>query len=219
MLASDFQVKFGRDKLDTLPKYCLECDVRFACNGECPKNRFIETPDGEPGLNYLCAGYKAFLPPYRRAYADDRRPHQTQRTGRERDADARQNGSAMGVHGRKKRSVPMRQRREVQEMPRPFAPPRRSMGRKALRQTTRPIVPSSLSPAPGEDVLPFFSPFRCISRWCVPCDRRAGVAVVRICLRSPRTLRRVAGVRSGIRGRDVENRPVADGPCIRDEDL
>ena len=61
MLASDFQVKFGRDKLDTLPKYCLECDVRFACNGECPKNRFIETPDGEPGLNYLCAGYKAFF--------------------------------------------------------------------------------------------------------------------------------------------------------------
>jgi uncharacterized protein len=61
MLASDFQVKFGRDKLDTLPNYCLECDVRFACNGECPKNRFIETPAGEPGLNYLCAGYKSFF--------------------------------------------------------------------------------------------------------------------------------------------------------------
>ncbi|MEB3161059.1 MAG: SPASM domain-containing protein, partial [Synechocystis sp.] len=53
--------KFGRDKLDTLPKYCRECEVRFACHGECPKHRFIQTPDGEPGLNYLCAGYKHFF--------------------------------------------------------------------------------------------------------------------------------------------------------------
>jgi uncharacterized protein len=51
------------DKRDTLPRYCRECDVRFACHGECPKNRFILTPDGEPGLNYLCAGFKAFLNP------------------------------------------------------------------------------------------------------------------------------------------------------------
>jgi uncharacterized protein len=61
LVGSDFQRGFGSAKRDTLPKYCLECDVRFACNGECPKNRFITTPDGEPGLNYLCAGYKAFF--------------------------------------------------------------------------------------------------------------------------------------------------------------
>lgn len=61
LVASDKQVKFGNDKLDTLPKYCLNCEVRFACHGECPKNRFIETPDGEPGLNYLCEGYKSFF--------------------------------------------------------------------------------------------------------------------------------------------------------------
>ena len=61
LVASDKQQKFGNDKFDTLPKYCLGCEVRFACHGECPKNRFIETPDGEPGLNYLCEGYKSFF--------------------------------------------------------------------------------------------------------------------------------------------------------------
>ena len=61
IVASDKQWKFGRDKRDTLPQVCLKCDYLFACNGECPKNRFIEAPNGEPGLNYLCAGYKAFF--------------------------------------------------------------------------------------------------------------------------------------------------------------
>jgi uncharacterized protein len=61
LVASPAQRKFGQDKLDTLPQYCLDCDVRFACNGGCPKDRFIRTPDGEPGLNYLCAGYKDFF--------------------------------------------------------------------------------------------------------------------------------------------------------------
>ena len=42
-------------------RYCQECDVRFVCNGECPRNRFVQTPEGEPGLNYLCSGYKAFF--------------------------------------------------------------------------------------------------------------------------------------------------------------
>ena len=61
LVGLDKQRKFGRDKRDTLPRYCRECEVRFACHGECPKNRFTLTPDGEPGLNYLCAGYKAFF--------------------------------------------------------------------------------------------------------------------------------------------------------------
>ena len=68
------QREFGRDKLDTLPRYCRECEVRFACNGECPKHRFIKTPDGEGGLNYLCAGYKLFfnhVAPYMRFMADE----------------------------------------------------------------------------------------------------------------------------------------------------
>ena len=67
------QRKFGLDKRDTLPRYCRECEVRFACNGECPKHRFIRTPDGEEGLNYLCAGYKKFfnhIDPYMRFMAE-----------------------------------------------------------------------------------------------------------------------------------------------------
>ena len=61
LVASERQRQFGLDKRETLPNYCLECDVRFACHGGCPKDRFIETPDGEPGLNFLCAGYKEFF--------------------------------------------------------------------------------------------------------------------------------------------------------------
>lgn len=55
------QQQFGQAKRSTLPRYCLECDVRFACNGGCPKDRLATTPDGEPGLHYLCPGYKDFF--------------------------------------------------------------------------------------------------------------------------------------------------------------
>jgi uncharacterized protein len=55
------QRKFGQDKLDALPACCRQCEVRFVCNGECPKHRFVAAPGGEPGLNYLCAGYRHFF--------------------------------------------------------------------------------------------------------------------------------------------------------------
>ncbi|MEU8519457.1 anaerobic sulfatase maturase [Streptomyces sp. NPDC048577] len=61
LVDSPRQRKFGQDKYDTLPQHCLDCDVRFACHGGCPKDRFDTTPDGEPGLNHLCDGFKAFF--------------------------------------------------------------------------------------------------------------------------------------------------------------
>jgi uncharacterized protein len=95
------QAKFGLDKRDSLPRYCRECDVRFACNGECPKHRFIRTPDGEAGLNYLCAGYKMFfhhVDPYMRFMGGELRqgrpPANVMRWARERDVEeARRNPS------------------------------------------------------------------------------------------------------------------------------
>ncbi len=61
LAASEKQYRFGQDKRDTLPQVCRECEVFFACRGECPKNRFLATPSGESGLNYLCKGWKAFF--------------------------------------------------------------------------------------------------------------------------------------------------------------
>ena len=61
IVVMDRQREFGQAKRDALPQYCRECEVRFVCHGGCPKNRFIQTPTGEAGLNYLCAGYRAFF--------------------------------------------------------------------------------------------------------------------------------------------------------------
>jgi uncharacterized protein len=61
LVASQQQTKFGKDKRDTLTRFCLDCDVRFACNGGCPKDRFAVSPHGEPGQHYLCPSYKAFF--------------------------------------------------------------------------------------------------------------------------------------------------------------
>lgn len=61
MVDSPRQWAFGKAKSDTLPRYCRECPFRFACHGGCPKYRFLRSPTGEPGLNYLCAGYKRYF--------------------------------------------------------------------------------------------------------------------------------------------------------------
>ena len=61
LVASPQQRKFGQDKHDTLTRYCLDCDVRFACQGGCPKDRFATSPYGEPGQHYLCPGYQDFF--------------------------------------------------------------------------------------------------------------------------------------------------------------
>jgi anaerobic sulfatase-maturating enzyme len=76
LVASEQQRAFGEDKAKALPRYCQQCEVRFACNGECPRNRFEKTPDGEYGLNYLCVGYKKFfmhVDPYMRFMATELR--------------------------------------------------------------------------------------------------------------------------------------------------
>jgi uncharacterized protein len=92
LVNSPQQQEFGQAKLHALPRYCRECDVRFACNGECPKHRFIRTPDGEEGLNYLCAGYKLFfnhIDPYMKFMAGEfrqgRPPAHVMEWARQRD--------------------------------------------------------------------------------------------------------------------------------------
>ncbi len=61
MIQSKAQCAFGEAKHTALPHYCLDCRLLAACQGECPKRRFLQAPDGQPGLNYLCAGYKRFF--------------------------------------------------------------------------------------------------------------------------------------------------------------
>ena len=99
MVESPQQIQFGQAKNDTLPNYCRQCEVRFACNGECPKHRFATTPDGEAGLNYLCAGYKKFfthIDPYMQFMAaqlrQQRAPANVMEWVRMRDAAASQSG-------------------------------------------------------------------------------------------------------------------------------
>lgn len=96
MVSSEQQRAFGAAKAD-LPRYCRECEVRFVCNGGCPKDRVLTTPDGEPGLNYLCAGYRSFfnhVGPYMQFMASElqqqRPPANVMRFAAERDAAQKQ---------------------------------------------------------------------------------------------------------------------------------
>lgn len=61
MVRSERQFRFGREKTLALPDACNRCGFLFACNGECPRNRFIRASDGAPGMNYLCPGLRKFL--------------------------------------------------------------------------------------------------------------------------------------------------------------
>ncbi len=61
VINSSVQREFGRSKKIALPQQCIQCPVRWACHGGCPKDRFTVTHDGQPGLNYLCEGYRAFF--------------------------------------------------------------------------------------------------------------------------------------------------------------
>jgi len=83
MVFSPAQVKFGYAKSETLTRYCRGCAYLKDCWGECPKNRLIRTPDGEPGLNYLCVGLKKFykhaLPEVERIVSEIRRQDNSQR--------------------------------------------------------------------------------------------------------------------------------------------
>ncbi len=94
-MESPQQIRFGRDKLDRLPRMCLECPVRFACNGECPKHRFVPAPDGGERLNYFCPAYRLFfthIDPYMRFMAaelrQERPPANVMAWVRDRDLNA-----------------------------------------------------------------------------------------------------------------------------------
>jgi uncharacterized protein len=107
LMRLDSQVKFGKDKRDRLPRYCFECEYRFACNGECPKHRFIQTPDGQEGLNYLCRSYKKFfrhVHPYMQFMTDElkakRAPANVMNWVRRMDRLKKENNQGISLPGR-----------------------------------------------------------------------------------------------------------------------
>ena len=73
LMQSEAQQRFGNAKLESLPECCKECEVRTACNGDCPKHRFVTSPDGRSGVSYLCVAYKkifSHMAPYLSILAD-----------------------------------------------------------------------------------------------------------------------------------------------------
>ena len=141
LVASQQQRQFGLAKRDTLPRYCLDCDVRFACHGGCPKDRFIPTPDGEPGLNYLCAGFKEFF-------------HHVDRPMRTMAGLLAQNRAPVRDHAplrrrgrqaRPQRALHMRLRPQVEALPRRSCPARRPPDATSSCSTGRAVTMTSLT--------------------------------------------------------------------------
>ncbi|MEE8400293.1 MAG: anaerobic sulfatase maturase [Desulfobacterales bacterium] len=92
LLESPEQNAFGKTKWDSLPQYCLDCEVLSMCHGGCPKDRFIKTPDGQAGLNYLCEGYTRFFNHTRsfaKALTEQARKRSLQQQGPQRNATSR----------------------------------------------------------------------------------------------------------------------------------
>ena len=113
LVASPQMRKFGEDKRDTLTKQCRQCEVRFLCNGGCPKDRFALSRDGEPGHNYLCAGPGVVLHPHPPADGGHGAAPEARPPARRRDA--------LG-QGRRRQARPLcalsvRRRAQVQVLP------------------------------------------------------------------------------------------------------
>ena len=121
MVSSPQQRPFGQDKLDTLTQYCLDCDVRFACNGGCPKDRFATSPYGEPGQHYLCPSYKAFFHHVGRPMGTMCDLLRADRAPSELMARVRRGGRA----ARPQRALHVRQRAQVEGLPRRLTSSRR----------------------------------------------------------------------------------------------
>jgi len=137
------QQRFGQAKRDTLPRYCLDCDVRFACHGGCPKDRFTRTPDGQDGLHYLCPSYQSFfrhIRPTMDAMCQLLRANRG--TGRTHDGLR-----SRGHPPRPQRTVHLQFRPEMEKLPRPLTAPavRRMHCRKGVWH-----LPSATSDVPPD---------------------------------------------------------------------
>ena len=115
MAESEAQTKFGRDKSRTLPRYCRACEVRFACQGECPKHRFLRTPDGEWGSELPVRGLPPVLQPHRPVHEGDGRAAGFQpRPGGDHGAD-RAAGPGPPADDGPQRPLPLRERTQIQK--------------------------------------------------------------------------------------------------------
>jgi radical SAM protein with 4Fe4S-binding SPASM domain len=118
LIVSPQQRQFGQDKRDSLTRFCRDCDVRFACNGGCPKDRFATSPYGEPGQHYLCPRLQGLLPPYRQAHGNHGQAAACRPGTRRADGDLRR----AGLPARPQRPLPLRQRPQMETLPRRTSP-------------------------------------------------------------------------------------------------